>query len=288
MAARTAGKEGVELDASERLGGDQAPVQCARLRIGNVPIDVVTFEEALAAIARLVESGEGGGIYTPNVDHVVLADKNEAFAAAYARARLSLADGAPLVWSSRLLGRPLPERVAGSDLVLPLMELAARRGWRVYLLGAAPGVADQAAEVLRRHCGLEIAGTSAPVLRLDDEALVGRIGDEVAAARPHLVLAAFGAPKQELLIDRLSARLRPAVLLGVGASLDFLAGTVKRAPPALRRLGLEWAFRLAQEPRRMWRRYLVEDPQFALILARTLLLADAPPPSASPPSGHGP
>jgi N-acetylglucosaminyldiphosphoundecaprenol N-acetyl-beta-D-mannosaminyltransferase len=104
-----------------------------------------------------------------------------------------------------------------------------------------------------------------------DAAQVGRIAEQLNAARPDLVLMALGAPKQELLIDQLAERVKPAVLLGIGASLDFIAGTVKRAPPLMRRAGLEWAYRLSQEPKRLWRRYLVDDPQFLAILWRTLL-----------------
>src|SRR5262245_29386692 len=112
-----------------------------RLRIGRGWVDNLTFDEALAAIEKLVDRKQGGAVFTPNVDHVVKAASNDAFARAYGRASLSLADGMPLVWVSPLLGCPLPERVAGSDLLLPILQLAARRSWRVYLLGGAPGVA---------------------------------------------------------------------------------------------------------------------------------------------------
>jgi N-acetylglucosaminyldiphosphoundecaprenol N-acetyl-beta-D-mannosaminyltransferase len=248
-----------------------------RLRLGNIPIDVLSFTEALDAIEALVEAGQGGSVFTPNVDHVVNAETDHAFAAAYARASLSFADGTPLVWASRLLPTPLPERVAGSDLVEPLMERAARRRWRVYFLGAGPGVAEKAANVVRLRYGTLVVGADGPMVNLDDTSQLDRIAAQLEATKPQLVLMAFGAPKQELLIDRLGARLRPAVAFGIGASLDFLAGTVKRAPPLLRRTGLEWLYRLAQEPRRMWRRYLVNDPKFLLILARTLLAKQASP-----------
>ena len=108
------------------------------------------------------------------------------------------------------------------------------------------------------------------MVNLNDTAQLDAIGERVAAAKADLVLMAFGAPKQELLIARIAERVKPAVLLGVGASLDFIAGTIKRAPPIFRQFGFEWAYRLAQEPRRLWRRYLVNDPKFALILMRSL------------------
>jgi N-acetylglucosaminyldiphosphoundecaprenol N-acetyl-beta-D-mannosaminyltransferase len=244
-----------------------------RLRLGQLEIDVLRFEEALLEIERLVEGGTGGAIFTPNVDHVVQAQTDQAFAGAYARASLSLADGAPIVWASHLLGQPLPERVSGADLVLPVLRLAGRRGWRVALLGASPSVAARAASVARERCGASIVSVTSPEVDAGDEAQVTVIGHTLAAARPHLVLVALGAPKQELLIDRVLERVRPAVLLGIGAGLDFIAGAVRRAPPLLRRAGLEWAFRLVQEPRRMWRRYLVRDPAFLSIVARAVIEA---------------
>ena len=241
-----------------------------RLRIGKLWVDVLRFDEALDAVEALVRAGQGGNVFTPNVDHVVSVESNEAFRQAYARAALCLADGMPLVWGSRLLGRPLPERVAGSDLVLPLLERAAQRGWRVFFLGADDGVADKAAEVVRKRFGTDVVGTDAPRITLGDAAQLERIAAQLNAAKPHLVLMAFGAPKQELLMDALREKVRPAVCLGIGASLDFIAGTVKRAPEFMRRSGLEWLYRLGQEPRRLWRRYLVNDPLFAAILLRTL------------------
>jgi N-acetylglucosaminyldiphosphoundecaprenol N-acetyl-beta-D-mannosaminyltransferase len=260
-----------------------------RVRIGHLWIDSLTFVEALAEIERMVESGGGGVVFTPNVDHVVQVEKNLAFRAAYETVGLSLVDGQPLVWASRLLGAPLPAKISGSDLVMPLLRRAAERQWRVYFLGGAPGAGEEAARAVRQQLDVNIAGIDAPRVgadgvATDEEAVLARI----EAARPHIVLAAFGAPKQELLIHRIAGRVRPAVLLGIGAGLDFIAGRVRRAPPWMSRSGLEWLYRLVQEPRRLARRYLVEDPKFALILLRTmrmprgerLALGSAPPRAA--------
>lgn len=238
--------------------------------LGKVPVDVVTFAEALDAVERLVVARDGGFVFTPNVDHVVTVEDNPEFASAYARASLSLADGMPIVWASRLLGQPLPERVAGSDLIMPLLERAGLKGWRVYFLGAGPGVAEKAAVIARERWGTNVVGTDAPMVNLSDTAQIDRIADQLKQARPDLVLMAFGAPKQELLIDRIAERVKPAVLLGIGAGLDFIAGTISRAPELMRRAGLEWLYRLSQEPGRLWRRYLVNDPKFLVILLRTL------------------
>ena len=248
-------------------------LRAMRLQVGKVPVDVVSFSQALSALEALVESKRGGFVFTPNIDHVVTAEDNPPFADAYARASLSLADGMPIVWASRLLGTPLPERVAGSDLVGPLLELAGRRKWRVAFFGAGPGVADKAAAVARERWGTHVISTDAPMVRLDDQQQVDGIANSLATQKPDLVLFALGAPKQELLIAAIAQRLSPAVLLGVGASLDFIAGTIKRAPALLRKTGFEWLYRLAQEPRRLWRRYLINDPKFLLIVLKTLRAA---------------
>jgi N-acetylglucosaminyldiphosphoundecaprenol N-acetyl-beta-D-mannosaminyltransferase len=244
-----------------------------RLKLGRVEVDRVTLQGALDAIELLVEAGRGGVVVTPNVDHIVIAERREDFRAAYAAADLSLADGQPVVWASRLLGAPLPERVAGSDLVMPLMARAASRGWRVFLCGAGPGVAEAAADRLRREHGVDVVGTAAPRVSIDPGASDAE-GEEAVramrAARPHLVLLAFGAPKQEVWMHRQRQALAPAVLLGVGASVDFIAGRVRRAPRWVSRAGLEWLWRLGREPRRLWRRYLVDDPAFAAILWRAV------------------
>ena len=244
-----------------------------RVRIGPIAVDALSFAEALNAVDALVAARRGGTVFTANVDHVVLADRVPEFRATYAGADLALADGMPLVWASRLLSDPLPQKVSGSDLLVPLVERAAARGWRVYFLGAGPGVADEAARRLRvRFPALAVAGVDAPHVQAsgpdpEGDAALGRL----SAARPDLVLVAFGAPKQELWIHRNRERLSPAVAVGVGASLDFVAGRVRRAPRLLSSAGLEWLWRLGHEPRRLWRRYLVDDRRFAPILWRELL-----------------
>ena len=244
-----------------------------RLRIGRVPIDALTMQGAIDAIVALARSGAGGTVFTPNVDHVVQAEEDDAFRAAYERASLSLVDGMPVFWAARLLGRAVPEKVSGSDLVLPLLERAAKEGLAVYFLGGAEGAAEKAAERLRaRIPELRVVGTDAPWMKIDatDEELAPVIA-RVRAAKPDVILVAFGAPKQELLADRIAPLVRPAILIGVGASLDFIAGMQRRAPAWMSRNGLEWAYRLATEPRRMWRRYLVRDPKFLAVLAREVL-----------------
>jgi N-acetylglucosaminyldiphosphoundecaprenol N-acetyl-beta-D-mannosaminyltransferase len=196
-------------------------------------------------------------VVTPNVDILVQGRRNPELHRILCEADLVLCDGQPLVWASRLLGNALPERVAGSDLTPRLIAQAERLGHRIFLLGASPEANAQAAERLRkRHPRLEIAGGYSPPHRpldqMDHEEIVCR----VRAAEPDILFVSFGCPKQEQWISMHYRELGVPVCLGVGATIDFLAGRVPRAPLWMRRSGLEWTFRLLQEPRRLFRRYL--------------------------------
>jgi N-acetylglucosaminyldiphosphoundecaprenol N-acetyl-beta-D-mannosaminyltransferase len=243
-----------------------------RVRVGRVWIDAVGFQGALDRIAALVDTGRGGSVFTPNVDHIVMAEEDQRFRDAYERASLVLVDGMPVLWASRLLRTPLVEKVSGSDLIVPLAELAAASGWRVYLLGGGPGSAAASAARFRSEFGVNVVGHDDPIVASD-----GAAENEVAVlsrirrARPDLVLVGLGAPKQEFFIERAQEWLGYAVAVAIGAGLDFVAGNIRRAPRWMCASGLEWLYRLAQEPRRLWRRYLVRDPRFLLVVARTLL-----------------
>ena len=248
---------------------NSSPLALPRIRVGTLPIDVVDFHGAIDAIDRLISAKNGGTVFTPNVDHVVMAEHDERFRNAYAAAALSLVDGTPVLWAARMLRTPLPEKISGSDLVMPLLRRAAERGHRVYFLGGAPGVADLAKSKLEVALpGIQIVGTDSS--RIDINALgdADEIAERIQRAKPDLVLVALGAPKQEIWSHTRAERLKPAVLVGVGASLDFVAGVQKRAPSWMSSAGLEWLYRLAQEPRRLAARYLLRDPEFVLILLR--------------------
>jgi N-acetylglucosaminyldiphosphoundecaprenol N-acetyl-beta-D-mannosaminyltransferase len=239
-----------------------------RVRIGGVPIDSLTLAGAVDAVGDLVLAGKGGAVFTPNVDHVVEYAENPALREAYEAASLSLPDGMPVLWAAKLLGTPLREKVSGSDFVMPLLERCAARGWRVFLLGGGEGVAARAkAELARLVPALVVVGSLGP--RVDMREPAARRADIVAAikaASPDVVVVGLGAPKQELFIHESRGALAPAVLLGLGACIDFVAGTIPRAPRWMSKSGLEWAYRLAREPRRLWRRYLVRDPKFVRIV----------------------
>jgi N-acetylglucosaminyldiphosphoundecaprenol N-acetyl-beta-D-mannosaminyltransferase len=267
MAASPAGASGSSLHAVRSKEGPPR----RQLRVGRVWIDSLTFDQAIDAIDDLVTAGQGGVVFTPNVDHIVQVEHNFGLRAAYESASLSVVDGQPLLWVSRLLGSPLPEKISGSDLMVPLARRAAERKWRVYLLGGGSGVAEVAARELKKQFDIEIVGTDAPFVTPDGEAFEGpAVIERINRAAPHLLFVAFGAPKQELFLHRSRAAIRPAVGIGVGAGFDFVAGRLRRAPSWISKSGLEWLFRLAQEPRRLAKRYLVDDPEFVAILYRTL------------------
>lgn len=233
----------------------------AHVCLFGMTIDALRMEQAVARLLLWIDAPRDHCrfVVTPNVDHVVLYQSCGELRQAYAAADMVLADGAPVVAASRLLGRALPERVAGSDLVPRLFDEASwqRRPLRVFLLGGAAGVGDTAAErIAARWPEIEVAGASAPPIGFDcDEAFNAALVEEINASEADLLLVCLGAPKQELWIHRHQRRLRIPLALCVGATIDFLAGERRRAPPWMRRAGLEWLFRLLGEPRRLVRRY---------------------------------
>jgi N-acetylglucosaminyldiphosphoundecaprenol N-acetyl-beta-D-mannosaminyltransferase len=242
------------------LGADSTP----RRHLFGIEIDAVTSRQALEILEQRITAGRKEFVVTPNVDHLVQLQRNTAFRDAYARATLVVADGMPVIWAARLLGQPLPERVTGKHLLPRLLERAAACGWRVFLLGAAPDVNAEAERALKhRFPTLLIAGRHSPPFGFEsdppcNQALVRAIND----ARTDILVVALGAPKQELWVARHLDDLRIRCALGVGAALDFAAGALRSCPAWVERVGLEWLWRLFQEPRRLWRRYLIDDLAF--------------------------
>jgi N-acetylglucosaminyldiphosphoundecaprenol N-acetyl-beta-D-mannosaminyltransferase len=228
--------------------------------IGEVRFDGVNRRQAVDRIGELITASRGGYVVTPNVDHVVQATRDPGLRSVYRGAALSLADGQPILWMARLLGTPLPEKVSGSDLIEPLMAAAARRGWRVFLFGATPEVSARAERLLRaRNPRLRVVGRDTSVWDPADADSSAGVVEAIRRSGADLVVVALGCPKQELWMARHAELIGPAVAIGLGGSLDFVAGAVRRAPAWMSRAGLEWLFRLGQEPRRLAYRYLVRD-----------------------------
>jgi exopolysaccharide biosynthesis WecB/TagA/CpsF family protein len=241
--------------ARDGLGG------ASRVMFGGVGVDVIGLHDAVARIIELSGAAEPSIVVTPNVDHLVLYRRDPVFAKVYDQAALVLADGAPLILLSRLLRLPLREKVSGSDLVHPLAAAAARSGTPVYLLGASDEVTAAAAQRMTNdHRDLTISGRSSPMFsRGEPNSDLAESLEQVRSSGARLVFLAFGTPKEEHLLDQFAGRLPQACFVCCGASLDFAAGRVRRAPRWLSAIGMEWTFRLALEPRRLWKRYLVQD-----------------------------
>lgn len=244
-----------------------------RVTIDGVAFDPVTEAAAVDFVMSSSHAGRGGCLITPNVD-ILRQLRRPALAPIATQARLVVADGMPVVWASRLLGSPLPERVTGASLIWTLSRGAAANDRSIFLLGGDEGVAEQAAARLTADVpGLRVAGTHYPPYGFErDPQLRAAIDDALDAARPDVVFVGLGFPKQEKLMIELAERFPAIWFVGCGASIAFAAGAVPRAPMWAQRSGLEWLYRLAQEPRRLARRYLVDDiPYTAGLLARAAL-----------------
>jgi N-acetylglucosaminyldiphosphoundecaprenol N-acetyl-beta-D-mannosaminyltransferase len=244
------------------------------MRLMGAPMAVVTEAHAVQTIVDAAEAGRGHWTITANLDHLRRYHSDYGDRSLIDEADLVVADGMPLIWASRVAGEPLPERVSGSSMVWSICEAARTRGQSVYLLGGDAGVAERAAEVFRtRYPGLEIVGTACPPLGFeDDQQEISRIQREAVDAAPRIVFVALGFPKQDHLIRILRSSLPNTAFLGVGISLSYATGDVSRAPVWICRLGLEWAYRLSQEPtRRLARRYLVDGLPFGLRLMGSAL-----------------
>ena len=240
-----------------------------RVDVLGVGVSAVNMPMALAEIERWVESGQRHYVCVTGVHGVMESQRDPALAAIHNRSGLTTPDGMPMVWAGHRAGAAHMDRVYGPDLMLDLLALAAQRGWSSYFYGAGPGVAeDLAARLAARFPGLEVAGCHSPPFRAltaeEDDAEVAAIN----AARPTLVWVGLSTPKQERWMAAHRDRLGAPVLLGVGAAFDIHAGRLPQAPAWMQRRGLEWLYRLVKEPRRLWRRYLRNNPQFVAAILR--------------------
>ncbi|MER5622847.1 WecB/TagA/CpsF family glycosyltransferase [Streptosporangium sp. NPDC002544] len=252
--------------SAKPTGGGRAGF--TRVRVGAVEVMAVSEAELLDHVAAEWRRGRGGAIVTANVDIVRAATRDPGLADLVARSEIVVADGMPVVWAAGLAGPALPCRITGASLVHSLAGRAARENRSVYLLGGEPGVPEAAARVLAGRCpGLRVAGTCSPPFGFDSSPEgVREVVAEVVAAAPDLVLAGLGFPKQERIIAALRTELPDAWYLGCGAGIPMAAGRFRRAPGPVQRVGAEWLYRLALEPRRLARRYLRDDAPFAVAL----------------------
>lgn len=233
----------------------------SRMKFMNTEVDNLTMEDALQEMDRLIQLNKNAYVVTPNVDHIVQLERGGELNEVYKKADLILTDGKPLIWISKWYGTPIKEKISGSDLFPRLCELAAQKDYRMYFLGAAEGIAAKAAENLeKRFPGLQVVGTYSPPFGFEkDEDEMEKIKKQIKDVNPHVLVVGLGCPKQELFILHHKDELGVPLSLGLGASLDFEAGNIKRAPKWMADHGLEWLFRITQDPKRMAKRYLVDD-----------------------------
>ncbi len=229
-------------------------------------VDNLDMEETLGVVEGFIRSGRPHQHVVINVDKIVKASRDPALRQIINDCDLINADGMPVVWASRLLGKPLKERVTGVDLFEALMARAAEKGWRVFLLGAREEVVSGVAHLYpARYPGLTVAGYRNGFWKPEDE---DQVVAEIAATRPDILFVAISSPKKEAFLARYQAAMKVPFAMGVGGTFDVAVGLVKRAPVWMQKAGLEWFYRFLQEPRRMFRRYFIDDMAFVALFAR--------------------
>ncbi|MBP8267802.1 MAG: WecB/TagA/CpsF family glycosyltransferase [Zoogloea sp.] len=237
-----------------------------RVHLMGCAVDNLDMEETLGVVEGFIRSGRPHQHVVINVDKIVKASRDPALRQIINDCDLINADGMPVVWASRLLGKPLKERVTGVDLFEALMARAAEKGWRVFLLGARDEVVSGVAHLYpARYPGLTLAGYRNGYWKPEDE---DRVVAEIAATRPDILFVAISSPKKEAFLARYQAAMKVPFAMGVGGTFDVAVGLVKRAPVWMQKAGLEWFYRFLQEPRRMFRRYFIDDMAFVALFAR--------------------
>ena len=242
--------------------GDEMMVE--RLNILGVGIDCIDSEEALTQIESFIADGTPHQVVTANAEIIYQASKNEKMRTVINQAQMVTADGSGVVWASKQLGRPLRQRVTGIDLVNSICEQSAKKGWKLYILGSAPGVAATAAVNIRKKFpGCNIVGTHHGYFNAKEEK---QIVAELLQLQPDVLFVALGAPKQEYWIAEHMAQLQIPVSMGIGGSMDVLSGNVKRAPRWMQKMSLEWLYRLLIQPTRFKR--VLALPKFMLAVKK--------------------
>ena len=237
-----------------------------RIQMMGCWVDNLTMEETLGTVENFIHSGRPHQHVVVNVDKIVKASRDPVLRNIINGCDLINADGMPVVWASRLLGKPLKERVTGVDLFESLMERSAEKGWRVFLLGAREEVVSRVAQIYpARYPGLTIAGYRNGYWKPEDEA---GVANAIAATRPDILFVAISSPKKENFLARYQAAMKIPFAMGVGGTFDVAVGLVQRAPVWMQKAGLEWFYRFLQEPRRMFRRYFIDDMAFVALFAR--------------------
>lgn len=241
------------------------------INIFGIEIDQYSFNEVVDRIIHhALSNNPPAYVVTPNAQHILTLQEDAHFREIYREAFLVVPDGVSLLWAARFLGTPLMGRVNGTDLFEQLCAVAAQKRLRIFLLGGRPGAAEQAKETLqKRHPTLEIVGTYCPLYGFETQPKeLALIDAKIEEAAPHILFVGLGAPKQEKWIYANHQRLGVPISVGIGVSFELVADMVRRAPVWMQKAGLEWLFRLLIEPQRLWRRYIVGNPQFVWLLLK--------------------
>lgn len=236
----------------------------------NTYINNVTMPEAIVAIEQMIETGKKSYVVAINVDVVMKIENDTYLKKVVDEADMVLVDGKPLVWISGIHGRPLKGKISGSDLVPQLCKVSAKKGYSIFFIGGKDGIAEQAKRKLEDELsGIKIVGTYAPPVGFEkDEVELDKINKMISEVHPDLLIACFGCPKQEKWIHENIEKYDAKVSICAGATVDFLAGNVKRAPRWMSEHGLEWFYRFLQEPKRMFKRYFIDDIKIVKLIRK--------------------
>lgn len=246
---------------------------CCKITLFGIDIDNVDMQEAIQKIELLIKKKKASLVVTPNVHHINILKKDSEFRKVYKNASLVIPDSTPLTWFSKIVGMPLKERVAGSDLLPLLSSVAAENNFSFFFLGAGPGIARRAAEILiEKNPGLEIVGTYSPYFGFENNKEEnGKIVEMIKKCKPDVLFVCLGPPKQEKWSWKHKDRINVPVIICAGAALDFVAGKVQRAPIWMQKMGLEWFHRYCQEPKRLWKRYFVGNAIFSWLAMKEFI-----------------
>lgn len=243
------------------------------VKMFNIDFNNYDFNDLSLFIDSRINNNKCSYIVTCNVDHIMKLQKDSDFYQVYQDADLVIADGMPVIWASKILGKPLKEKVSGSDIIPFLSKHFAQKQYKLFFLGAAPGIAQKAADnLINQFPEMKIVGNYSPSYGFENNnEEIREIIDMIKTAKPDILFVGVGAPKQEKWIHKYYKEIDVPVSIGVGASLDFLAGNIQRAPLIMQKIGLEWFWRLMQEPKRLWKRYLVDDSKFLALVIKEYL-----------------
>lgn len=241
-----------------------------KIKFMNIEIDNVTLDEAVDVINSYVNDNLKMFVVTPNVDHIVKLQNNKKFLDAYLNAGIVAVDGTPIVLAAKWYGTPLKEKITGPRLTEKVVEMASNNGFKVFFLGAGPGVGDTAAKkLLEKYPCFDYVGSYSPPFGFENDAEEKqRIIDIINDSNAQIVIAGMGSPKTEIFLNEICEELNANVSLSVGAAIDFYAETVKRCPKWINRIGMEWFYRFLKDPKRMWKRYFIDDFAFFSLMIR--------------------